>query len=99
MPCVRSGRPSTTATATTTPRRRAGCAAQGHEIDDLIAFRRKMGADVARTYPDTIEVDGKRRLRGAEHRVMPDRIETGTSPGASAATGARITLARSEEHT
>src|SRR5919202_3198762 len=50
-------------------------AAQQPEIDDLIAFLQKMGADVERTYPDTIEIEGKKRLRGAEHRVLPDRIE------------------------
>ena len=42
--------------------------------------------------PDTIEVDGKRRLRGAEHRVMPDRIEAGTFVVAAAVTGGRVTL-------
>ena len=52
-------------------------AAQEPEVDDLIAFLQKMGADVERTYPDTIEVEGKRRLRGAEHHVIPDRIEAG----------------------
>ncbi|RLT34291.1 MAG: UDP-N-acetylglucosamine 1-carboxyvinyltransferase, partial [Chloroflexi bacterium] len=38
-------------------------AAQEPEIDDLIAFLCKMGADVERTYPDTIEINGKKRLR------------------------------------
>src|ERR687896_2564920 len=42
-------------------------AAQEPEVDDLIAFLQKMGAEVRRTWPDTIEVQGKRRLRGAEH--------------------------------
>ena len=42
--------------------------------------------------PDTIEVDGKRRLRGASHTVIPDRIETGTFLVAAAVTGGRITL-------
>jgi UDP-N-acetylglucosamine 1-carboxyvinyltransferase len=51
-----------------------------------------MGADVERTYPDTIEIDGKRRLRGADHRVIPDRIEAGTFAVAAAVTGSRITL-------
>jgi UDP-N-acetylglucosamine 1-carboxyvinyltransferase len=51
-----------------------------------------MGAEVVRTYADTIEVDGKRRLRGAEHRVIPDRIEAGTFVIAGAVTGGRITL-------
>ena len=67
-------------------------AAQEPEVDDLIAFLQKMGATVTRTYPDTIEIDGKRRLRGAEHRIIPDRIETGTFIVAGAVTGGRITL-------
>ena len=46
-------------------------AAQEPEVDDLIAFLRKMGADVERTAPDTIEIQGKRRLRGADHSVRP----------------------------
>src|SRR5919205_615622 len=50
-------------------------AAQEPEVDDLIAFLQKMGAAVERTYPDTIEVEGRRRLRGAEHQVIADRIE------------------------
>jgi UDP-N-acetylglucosamine 1-carboxyvinyltransferase len=67
-------------------------AAQEPEVDDLIDFLCKMGADVERTYPDTIEIDGKRRLRGADHRVIPDRIEAGTFAVAAAVTGSRITL-------
>jgi len=67
-------------------------AAQEPEVDDLIAFLRKMGADVGRTYPDTIEVHGRRRLRGAEHHVIPDRIEAGTFVVAAAVTGGRVTL-------
>src|SRR5689334_11914214 len=67
-------------------------AAQEPEVDDLISFLQKMGADVERTYPDTIEVEGKRRLRGAEHRVMPDRIEAGTFAIAAGVTGGHVTL-------
>jgi UDP-N-acetylglucosamine 1-carboxyvinyltransferase len=67
-------------------------AAQEPEVDDLIAFLQKMGADIRRTYPDTIEIDGKRRLRGADHHVIPDRIEAGTFVVAGAVTGGRITL-------
>ena len=67
-------------------------AAQEPEVDDLIAFLQKMGADVERTYPDTIEVHGKRRLRGAEHHVVPDRIEAGTFVVAAAVTGGEVTL-------
>ena len=39
-------------------------AAQEPEVDDLIVFLRKMGAEVERTAPDTIEVHGRKRLRG-----------------------------------
>jgi UDP-N-acetylglucosamine 1-carboxyvinyltransferase len=68
-------------------------AAQEPETDDLIEFLQKMGADIERTYPDTIEVHGKRRLRGAEHHVIPDRIETGTFVVAAAVTGGQVRLA------
>ena len=67
-------------------------AAQEPEVDDLIAFLNEMGAAVQRTYPDTIEIDGRKRLRGAEHRVVPDRIETGTFVIAAAVTGGQVTL-------
>lgn len=67
-------------------------AAQEPEVDDLIAFLCKMGAQVERTYPDTIEVEGRKRLRGADHSVVPDRIEAGTFVVAGAITGGRITL-------
>jgi UDP-N-acetylglucosamine 1-carboxyvinyltransferase len=67
-------------------------AAQEPEVDDLIAFLQRMGAEVERTYADTIEVWGKRRLRGAEHRVVSDRIETGTFVVAAAVTGGTVVL-------
>ncbi len=67
-------------------------AAQEPEVDDLIEFLQQMGADVERTAPDTIEVEGRRRLRGAEHLVMADRIEAGTFVVAAAVTGGEVTL-------
>jgi UDP-N-acetylglucosamine 1-carboxyvinyltransferase len=67
-------------------------AAQEPEVDDLIAFLQQMGAEVERTSPDTIEVEGRKRLRGAEHRVIPDRIEAGTFVIAAAVTGGRVRL-------
>ena len=67
-------------------------AAQEPEVDDLIAFLQKMGAEVTRTAPDTIEVEGRKRLRGAEHRVVGDRIESGTFIVAAAVTGGHVTL-------
>jgi UDP-N-acetylglucosamine 1-carboxyvinyltransferase len=67
-------------------------AAREPEVDDLIAFLQTMGADVERTAPDTIEIAGKRRLRGGEHRVIPDRIEAGTFIIATAITGGDVIL-------
>jgi UDP-N-acetylglucosamine 1-carboxyvinyltransferase len=67
-------------------------AAQEPEVDDLIEFLNKMGAAVVRTYPDTIEIEGRKRLRGAEHHVIPDRIEAGTFVVAAAVTGGRLRL-------
>lgn len=67
-------------------------AAQEPEVDDLIAFLCQMGAQVERTAPDTIEVEGRRRLRGAEHSVIADRIEAGTFVIAAAVTGGEVTL-------
>jgi UDP-N-acetylglucosamine 1-carboxyvinyltransferase len=67
-------------------------AAQEPEVDDLIAFLVKMGAEVERTYPDTIEIEGRKRLRGAEHRVIADRIEAGTFAIAAAVTGGRVVV-------
>ena len=67
-------------------------AAREPEVDDLIELLRKMGAEVERTAPDTIVVDGKRRLRGAEHRVLPDRIEAGTFVVAAAVTGGDVVI-------
>jgi UDP-N-acetylglucosamine 1-carboxyvinyltransferase len=69
-------------------------AAQEPEVDDLIDFLREMGADVERTYPDTIEINGKRRLRGADHEVIPDRIEAATFVIAAAVTGGKVTVDR-----
>jgi len=67
-------------------------AAQEPEVDDLIAFLQKMGAEIERTAPDTIEIEGRKRLRGADHRVVPDRIEAGTFVVAAAITGGQVTL-------
>src|SRR5712671_6220065 len=67
-------------------------AAQEPEVDDLIEFLCKMGAAVERTYPDTIEIEGRKRLRGADHHVIPDRIEAGTFVVAAAVTGGKVTL-------
>ncbi len=67
-------------------------AAREPEVDDLIGFLQAMGADVQRTAPDVIEVEGRRRLRGATHHVVADRIEAGTFAVAAAITGGEVVL-------
>jgi UDP-N-acetylglucosamine 1-carboxyvinyltransferase len=67
-------------------------AAQEPEVDDLIGFLQAMGAEVQRTAPDVIEVEGRRRLRGATHQTIADRIEAGTFAVAAAVTGGQVTL-------
>jgi UDP-N-acetylglucosamine 1-carboxyvinyltransferase len=48
------------------------------EIDDLILMLNKMGADIKRTENDTILIKGQTSLGHTDHRIIPDRIETGT---------------------
>ena len=67
-------------------------AAQEPEVDDLIALLNSMGAKVARTAPDVIEIHGVASLHGATHRVMPDRIEAGTFATAAAVIGGSIEI-------
>jgi UDP-N-acetylglucosamine 1-carboxyvinyltransferase len=67
-------------------------AAQEPEIDDLITLLNAMGAQVARTAPDVIEIQGVDALHGATHRVMPDRIEAGTFAAAAAVIGGSIEI-------
>jgi len=51
-----------------------------------------MGARISGAGTDTITIEGVKRLHGATHRIMADRIETGTFLAAAAATGGRVTL-------
>jgi UDP-N-acetylglucosamine 1-carboxyvinyltransferase len=48
------------------------------EIVDLAEFLIKMGAKIKGAGTPRLEIEGVKRLKGAEHRVIPDRIETGT---------------------
>jgi UDP-N-acetylglucosamine 1-carboxyvinyltransferase len=73
-------------------------AAQEPEIDDLITLLQEMGAEVERTAPDVIEVEGRRRLRGATHDTLADRIEAGTFAVAAAVTGGEVTLRGAPGH-
>ena len=67
-------------------------AAEEPEIVDLANFLNKMGAKVKGAGTDTIKIDGVEKLHGAEHTVIPDRIEAGTYMLAAAITRGEILL-------
>ena len=67
-------------------------AAREPEVVDLAHCLNAMGARVSGAGSDVITIEGVERLHGARHRVMPDRIETGTFLVAAAATGGSIRL-------
>jgi len=67
-------------------------AAREPEVVDLAQCLLAMGARISGAGTDVIRIEGVSELRGAAHRIMPDRIETGTFLAAAAATGGRITL-------
>jgi len=67
-------------------------AAREPEVSDLAACLNKMGARISGAGTNEIIIEGVTRLGGAEHRVIPDRIETGTYLVAGAVTGGRVKL-------
>jgi UDP-N-acetylglucosamine 1-carboxyvinyltransferase len=66
------------------------------EIADVARCLNAMGARIVGAGTDTITIDGVERLRGARHRVLPDRIETGTYAMAVAMAGGDVTLEGAE---
>jgi UDP-N-acetylglucosamine 1-carboxyvinyltransferase len=67
-------------------------AAREPEVVDLANCLVAMGARISGAGSDVIRIQGVERLHGATHRIMPDRIETGTYLCAAAATGGEIRL-------
>ena len=67
-------------------------AAREPEIVDLANCLVAMGAQVSGAGSDVIRIRGVARLHGATHRIMPDRIETGTYLCAAAASGGSVRL-------
>jgi UDP-N-acetylglucosamine 1-carboxyvinyltransferase len=62
------------------------------ETDDLVAMLCSMGARIERTAPHRLEIEGVDGLRGAEHRVIGDRLEAGTFAIAAAVTGGEVEM-------
>jgi UDP-N-acetylglucosamine 1-carboxyvinyltransferase len=67
-------------------------AAAEPEVADLASLLAKMGARIEGAGTSVITIEGQDRLRGAEHRIIPDRIEAGTYAVAAAITGGEVRL-------
>ena len=67
-------------------------AAREPEIGDLAVCLLAMGAQIQGIGSDTLVVDGVPTLHGAEHAILPDRIETGSYACAAAISGGSVFL-------
>jgi UDP-N-acetylglucosamine 1-carboxyvinyltransferase len=74
-------------------------AAMEPEIVDLAVCLQAMGARIEGAGTGRIVVEGVERLHGAEHSVVPDRIETGTFLVAAAMTGGHVTATHARPDT
>ncbi|HID32107.1 MAG TPA: UDP-N-acetylglucosamine 1-carboxyvinyltransferase [bacterium (Candidatus Stahlbacteria)] len=64
------------------------------EVVETANFLRKMGVEISGAGTPRIVIEGRRSLRGAKHRVIPDRIEAGTYAVAAAITKGDISVER-----
>ncbi|MBV9524108.1 MAG: UDP-N-acetylglucosamine 1-carboxyvinyltransferase [Alphaproteobacteria bacterium] len=71
-------------------------AAREPEVADLARCLVAMGAEIDGIGTDRVTIRGKARLHGAKHRIIPDRIETGTYIMAAAITGGDVVLTGAE---
>jgi UDP-N-acetylglucosamine 1-carboxyvinyltransferase len=67
-------------------------AAREPEVQDLGRLLVAMGARITGTGTHVIAIEGVARLHGAEHRVIPDRIEAGSLMVAAAITGGDVVV-------
>lgn len=62
------------------------------EVTDLVVMLRKMGAQIEGDGTSTLRIHGVKELNGADHTVIPDRIEAGTFLVAGAITDGDVTV-------
>ena len=62
------------------------------EVADLAAYLKAMGAKISGAGTPRLVIEGVKELHGAEHEVIPDRIEAGTFMVASALTNGEVAL-------
>jgi len=66
------------------------------EVVDLANCLNKMGAKISGAGTETIVIEGVENLSGAEHCILPDRIETGTYLVAAAITSGKIKVCNTQ---
>lgn len=71
-------------------------AAAEPEVCDLADFLNKMGAKIEGAGTTRLIIEGVKELHGAEHDIIPDRIETGTFLVAGAICGKGVTVTRAD---
>jgi UDP-N-acetylglucosamine 1-carboxyvinyltransferase len=69
-------------------------AATEPEVVDLAGFLNKMGAKIEGAGTRRMIIEGVKELHGAEHDIIPDRIEAGTFLVAGAIAGKGVTIKR-----
>ena len=65
-------------------------AAEEPEIVDLATYLNSMGANIRGAGTNVIRIEGVKELHGANHSVIPDRIEAGTFMVGAAMTGGNV---------
>lgn len=71
-------------------------AAREPEVVDLAVCLRAMGARISGDGTTTIRIEGVKKLHAAKHRILPDRIETGTFLVAGAATRGKVRVTHTD---
>ena len=71
-------------------------AAEEPEVEDLANFLIAMGEKIEGAGTRRIIIEGVKELHGAEHQIIPDRIEAGTFLVAGAIMGNEVTITRAE---
>jgi UDP-N-acetylglucosamine 1-carboxyvinyltransferase len=74
-------------------------AAREPEVGDLAELLVKMGAKISGIGTDRLVIEGVDKLHGAEHSVIPDRIEAGTFLCAVAAAGGEVLVSQCRPNT
>jgi UDP-N-acetylglucosamine 1-carboxyvinyltransferase len=62
------------------------------EVEDLVHFLKAMGASIEGGGTSRLVIEGKKRLKGVEYSVIPDRVEAGTFMVAAAITRGNVLI-------